>query len=140
MHARAVSIQRRNRQTIQKGYVGTADGFDFLTSNLLPVITNGNDVTGVAVESSVLAPATGATQLGVDGLTTTTGTVAKGSVFTIAGVYAVHRSPRWLYPYLQQFVVTADATADGSGKLRCPLARRSIARLLARCKTCRRAC
>lgn len=100
----------------KKGYVGTSDGFDFLQSNLLPVITNGNDVTGVAVEASVLTPATGATQLGVDGLTTTTGTVAKGSVFTIAGVFAVHPITKVAYPYLQQFVVTADATADGSGQ------------------------
>ena len=52
----------------------------------------------------------------MDGLTTTTGTVAKGSVFTIAGVYAVHPITKVAYPYLQQFVVTADATADGSGQ------------------------
>jgi hypothetical protein len=93
-----------------------ADGFTFLRNNLLPTITNGNDVTGVAVESSVLAPATGATSLGVDGLTTTTGTVKKGQVFTIASVYAVHPITKDTLPDLQQFVVTADATADGSGQ------------------------
>lgn len=99
----------------KSGAMGMADGFAFLRNNLLYTHTNGNDVTGVAVEASVLAPATGATQLGVDGLTTTTGTVRKGQVFTIAGVNAVHPITKADLGYLQQFVVTADATADGSG-------------------------
>lgn len=98
-----------------QGYIGDALGFSWLENELLYQHTNGNDVTGVAVESTVLAPATAATTLGVDGLTTTTGTVKKGTVFTIAGVYAVHPQTKVAYPFLQQFVVTADATADGSG-------------------------
>lgn len=97
------------------GYIGDALGFSWLENELLYQHTNGNDVTGVAVEATVLTPATGATTLGVDGLTTTTGTVKKGQVFTIAGVYAVHPQTKVAFPFLQQFVVTADATADGSG-------------------------
>lgn len=100
----------------RNGLVGRADGFNWLESELLPTVTNGNDVTGVAVESSVLVPATGATQLGVDGLTADTGTVKKGSVFTIAGVYAVHPITKQNLGYLQQFVVTADKTANSSGQ------------------------
>jgi len=99
----------------RKGVMGVADGFSYLQNNLLPTVTIGNDVTGVAVEASVLTPATGATQLGVDGLTTTTGTVKKGSVFTIAGVYDVHPITKATMSTLKQFVVTADVTADGSG-------------------------
>lgn len=99
----------------KKGYVGTADGFDYLTSNLMPTHTNGADVA-CAVEASVLAPATGATTLGLDGVTSLA-TIEKGSVFTIAGVYAVHPITKEAYPYLQQFVVTADVTETASNQV-----------------------
>jgi len=95
------------------GYVGTADGFNWMENELLTTHTNGNDVTSVLVNG---ATATGATTLAIDGLTTTTGTVKKGQVFTLAGVFAVHPITRAVYPFLQQFVVTADATANGSGE------------------------
>jgi hypothetical protein len=104
------------RDQYKKGYMGTAAGFDFMRNNLLPTVTIGNDVTGVAIEADVVTPATGATTIGVDGLTATTGTVAIGSVFTIAGVNAVHPINKADMGYLQQFVVTANATANGSGQ------------------------
>lgn len=93
------------------GAMGKADGFMYYSNELLPTHTNGNDVTGVNVDG---ASQTGAT-LNVQGLTTTTGTVTKGSVFTIAGVNAVHPITKADTGRLQQFVVLADATADGSG-------------------------
>lgn len=105
----------RIMEQYEEGVMAVADGFKWSSNEMLPTHTNGNDVTGVAVEASVLTPATGATQLGVDGLTTTTGTVTKGSVFTIANVFAVHPITKATTTQLQQFVVTADATADGSG-------------------------
>lgn len=95
----------------KKGVMGIADGYTYKSNELLNVHTNGNDVAGVLVAG---ASQTGAT-LGVDGLTTTTGTVTKGSVFTLAGVYAVHPITKQTTDQLQQFVVTADVTADGSG-------------------------
>lgn len=100
------------RKQYKKGYIGTADGFDWLSSDLVNRHTNGNDVvfevrTTVSVE--------GQSTLVVEALTTTTGTVKKGTVFTIAGVYAVHPITKVAYSHLQQFTVTADATADGSG-------------------------
>lgn len=100
----------------KKGYMGEADGFSFLTSNLMSTVTNGADVSGIAVEASVLAPATGATQLGVDGVTSGA-TIKKGSVFTIDGVYAVHPITKESYGYLQQFVVTADVTEAASNQV-----------------------
>lgn len=100
----------------KSGAMGMADGFTFLRNNLVPTHTLGNDVSGVAVEADVLAPATGASTVGVDGLTSTTGTVTKGSVFTIATVNAVHPITKADLGYLKQFVVTANATADGSGQ------------------------
>jgi hypothetical protein len=42
-------------------------------------------------------------------------TILKGDVFTIAGVFAVNPVTKATLAYLQQFVVTANVTADGSG-------------------------
>lgn len=98
----------------KKGVMGVADGFNWMESQMIRVHTNGNDVTGVQVNDA--AAVTGASTLAVDGLTTTTGTVKRGQIFTIAGVYAVHPVTKTAYPFLQQFVVTADVTANGSGQ------------------------
>lgn len=97
----------------KNGLIGRADGFTWLENELLNVHTNGNDVTGVAVDGAVSTQ--GSTTIHVDGLTTTTGTVKKGQVFTVAGVYAVHPITKQVTSNLQQFVVTADVTADGTG-------------------------
>lgn len=94
------------------GYVGMSDGFTWLENELLYAHTNGNDVTGVTKNG---VSTEGDATLAVSGLTATTGTVTKGSVFTIANVFAVHPITKQVYTFLQQFVVTADATADGSG-------------------------
>lgn len=95
-----------------KGRMGEADGFTFYSSNLLPTHTNGNDV---AFEVRTTVSTEGQSTLVVEGLTTTTGTVTKGTVFTIANVNAVDPITKEDLGYLQQFTVTANATADGSG-------------------------
>lgn len=95
-----------------KGYMGEADGFKFASSNLLSTHTNGNDVV---FEVRTTVSAEGQATLIVEGLTTTTGTVTKGTVFTIDTVYAVDPITKETLDHLQQFTVTADATADGSG-------------------------
>ena len=95
-----------------KGYIGEADGFAWAGSNLLSTHTNGNDV---AFEVRTTVSTEGQSTLVVEGLTTTTGTVTKGTVFTIATVYAVDPITKAQLDHLQQFTVTADATADGSG-------------------------
>jgi hypothetical protein len=43
------------------------------------------------------------------------GTVKAGEVFTIANLFDVNPVTKATLPYLKQFVVTADATADGAG-------------------------
>lgn len=96
----------------KNGLVGRADGFNWLESEMVSEHTNGNDV---AFEVRTTVSTEGATSIVVEGLTTTTGTVKKGTVFTVAGVYAVNPQTKRQYDRLQQFVVTADATADGSG-------------------------
>lgn len=58
-----------------------------------------------------------------DGWTNSTAALKQGDVFTIAGVYAVNPVPgatgssKAVQSYLQQFVVKANGTADGSGNL-----------------------
>lgn len=97
-----------------KGSMGQGMGFEFLSNNLLPIHTNGNDVTGVQINATISTQ--GTTSLVLKGLTANTGTVTKGSVFTIASVNAVHPITKADLGYLQQFVVTnipAAATAGG---------------------------
>lgn len=95
-----------------KGRMGQGMGFEFLSNNLLPIHTNGNDVvfevrTTVSVE--------GQTTLVVEALTANTGTVTKGTVFTIAGVNAVHPITKADLGYLKQWTVASNVTADASG-------------------------
>ncbi len=96
----------------KEGYIGMADGFNWLESEMIQTHTNGNDVV---FEVRTTVAAQGATSLVVEALTTTTGTVKKGTVFTIGSVYAVNPQTKEVSTDLQQFVVTADVTADGSG-------------------------
>ncbi len=95
------------------GYMGDADGFHWMENELLYQHTNGNDVTGVALNTVTVV--NGTSSFSVSGLTTTTGTIKAGQVFTLASTFAVHPLTKVAYPFLQQFTVTADATADGSG-------------------------
>jgi hypothetical protein len=105
-----------NTTEVGKQYIkvrmGQRMGFEFLSNNLLPIHTNGNDVV---FEVRTTVSTEGQSTLVVEALTTTTGTVKKGTTFTIASVNAVHPITKADLGYLQQFVVTADATADGSG-------------------------
>lgn len=94
------------------GQMGRGMGFNWLENNLLPNHTNGNDIV---FEVRTTVATEGQATLVVEGLTTTTGTVKKGTSFTIASVNAVHPVTKADLGYLQNFVVTADATADGSG-------------------------
>jgi hypothetical protein len=93
----------------RNGYIMTADGFQYLENNLLPTHTNGADVSGMAVEASVVTIANGMSTLGIDGVTSGA-TIKAGSVFTLAGVNSVHPITKVDTGQLQQFVVTADVT------------------------------
>lgn len=96
-----------------KGYVGEGQGFTYLRSNLLPTFTNGADVSGIAVENTVVTIANGMSTLGVDGVTSAA-TITAGTVFTIAGVYDVHPLTKQTLSHLKQFTVLADVT-ESSG-------------------------
>lgn len=94
------------------GMVGRADGFDWYENELINVHENGNDVV---FEVRTTVSTQGQSTLVVEGLTADTGTVKKGTVFTVATVKAVHPQTKQVYSHLQQFTVTADATADSNG-------------------------
>ncbi len=97
----------------KNGVVGKSDGFTWLQNELIYNHTMGNDVTGITMASTVSTQ--GTSTLALTGMTTTTGTIKKGTVFTIANCNAVNPITKQVYPFLQQFVATADLTADGSG-------------------------
>lgn len=92
-----------------KGVVGEAQNAKFFEHQSVPLHTNGNKVAGLTVNG---AGQTGTT-LSVAG-TAAADTFTKGTVFTIAGVFAVHPLTGVAYSSLQQFTITADVTATGA--------------------------
>lgn len=91
----------------KKGLIGIADGFVWHESELGYAHTNGT-MGGTPLVAG--ASQSGST-IDIDGLSAS-GTVTKGTVFTLAGVFAVHPVTKVAYKHLQQFTVTADATAS----------------------------
>ena len=89
-----------------EGVMGRGAGFDWFENELVPVHTNGTNAAAGTVNG---AAQTGAS-LVVAGLTAA-GTLTAGTVFTIAGVNRVHPETKADMGVLQQFVVTANATA-----------------------------
>lgn len=74
------------------------------------LVGNGQDVNYVDVSTTY------SQQLAIDGVGANA-TIKRGEVFTIADVYAVNPRTKAALPYLQQFVVLADAVANGSGEV-----------------------
>lgn len=91
-----------------RGTIGEAQGSMFYEHQSMPVHTNGNQASWTVNGASQTGES-----LAVGGLTSTQ-TIKKGTVFTIAGVFAVHPLTGIAYSQLQQFVVTADFTAAGT--------------------------
>ncbi len=91
-----------------EGAVGSFAGFEFFENQSMPVHGNGAGtgyvVNGANQTGNVLAVGTG------------TGALTKGTVFTIAGVNAVHPITGLDIGVLRQFVVTADY-AGGAGNV-----------------------
>jgi len=91
------------------GYIGRADGFDWVETELVNTHTNGSQGGTPLVAG---ATAEGASTLAIDGVTSGN-TFTKGTVFTLAGVFMVHPITKVATNTLQKFVVTADATFTG---------------------------
>lgn len=91
-----------------EGRIGQVAGINFFENTLTPTITTGSrSAAGVTLSANVTE---GSNQVALTGLTGTN-TVKKGETFTIANVFAVHPETKQTLPYLQPFVVLADATA-----------------------------
>jgi hypothetical protein len=97
----------RVQKQYREGIMGTTAGFgDIYESTMVPVHTNG---TATGAHTVTGAPAEGASVINITG--TGVQTLAKGTVFTIAGRFSVHPETKAPTGKLQQFVVTALATA-----------------------------
>lgn len=91
------------------GVMGMADGFAYLSNNLVPTHTRGTQTGTFTVATTSV---NGATTIALTG--TSGGTLTKGDVFTVANVFAVHPITKVTQTFLQQFVVLADNTASGT--------------------------
>ena len=95
------------------GVMGKAIGFTWLENDLIVRhLTGSRDNTTPLADGASAADQDGDT-IHCDGFDTNA-TIKKGDVITFAGVYAVHPETKQSYGYLQQFVVTEDATASGA--------------------------
>ena len=86
-------------------------GFDWAVDANIQGFT---PMTAGSVTALTSAPASGATTIAV---TTTAGTVPRGTILTIAGVFAINPQSRQSTGRLMQFVVTADTVVTTTGTL-----------------------
>lgn len=108
----------------QIGRIAAMDAFSAQNVKTHTVGTKaGTPLVNGAGQSSLYADVktTNTQSLVTDGWTASSAVLKAGDVFTIAGVYAVNPVPgegatgKTDLPYLQQFVVAANATSDGTG-------------------------
>lgn len=123
-YLQGVYVQDKARTAIERAKIGMLGNMDAYKCQSAATHTVGawagtpliNGATQTTTYSS--SRTTNTMSLVTDGWTAST-TIKKGDVFTLGtttnGFLAVNPRTRAALPYLQQFVVTADATADGSG-------------------------
>lgn len=104
----------------REGDLGKIGGIDTKMSQVLPTHTNGSATTANAAVSGASQEVTYDTaknswsQALVTKGWSASGTIKAGSVITIANVYMVNPKTKASTGVLQQFVVTADVTANGT--------------------------
>ncbi len=91
----------------KSGYMGQADGFEYMSNNLLPRFTTGTQTNSAFTLTTTSV--NGATTVALTG--GSGATLKAGQVFTISSVNAVHPQTKADLGFLQEFVVTADNTA-----------------------------
>lgn len=91
----------------KSGAMGQADGFTYLSNNLMPRLTTGTATGAHTVTTTSVA---GATTIALTG--TGSQTLTAGQTFTVAGCNAVHPQTKADLGYLKQFVITALNTAS----------------------------
>jgi hypothetical protein len=108
-----------NATALQKARLPMIGNIDAYMTQSVPTVTNGTRTNGAVNGASqavtyATAKDTYTQSLIIDGVGNA-GTIKAGEVFTLASRYAVNPVTGAKLGYLQQFTVTADATADGSG-------------------------
>lgn len=113
----------------RQGFTGSVAGIPTMFTQQLQTHTNGNDVSGVTVDGANQdvdyvdvavsgAPGRFKTQtITLTGFTANTGTLAAGSIFTIANVNAWDNRANQTLGRAQQFVVVTGGTADANGDI-----------------------
>lgn len=91
----------------REGYMGRASGFDFMENTLWSGHQRGDAASYVCNTSTGIT--SGTATITISG---GSGTISKGDVFTIVGVYSVHPETKVSTGVLQQFVATADGTTS----------------------------
>lgn len=116
----ALYIQGAANSAYREGELGKIGGIDTRMSQVLPTHTNGTwDATTPLVKGASqnvtydTAKNAWTQTLNTDGWDASA-TITAGSVFTIANVYMVNPKTKASTGVLQQFVVTASVTADGT--------------------------
>lgn len=102
------------KQQYKEGMMGRTGGFDFYENTLWPLHTKGT-ATALYVTNTVSLSATSVAASAIT-VATGTGTLVKGDIFTIAGVFRVHPETKDITSQLQQFVVTT-AYSGGGGSV-----------------------
>lgn len=102
--------QAKLNKQYDEGEMGSALGFDFRMTQNCPKYTNG---TATAL-GTLSATATSGTSIAVTG-GTANGTIKAGLIFDVADCYQHNLVTRQSTGNLQQFLVTADVTLNGSG-------------------------
>lgn len=112
------------REAIRKGEIGELGGIETLMSQVTPTHTvgpmGGTPLVNGASQNVTYDTAknTWSQSLITDGWTAAAASrVKQGDVFTIANVYMVNPKTKAATNILQQFVVNADGSSDGSGNL-----------------------
>lgn len=103
----ATEISKQYKQ----GWVGQADGYNWLSNNLLPTHTNGTATVGGLTVTTTASE--GAAVLAITDSGGGSQTLTAGTRFTIAGIFAVHPVTKQTYNFLQEFVVLNNETASG---------------------------
>jgi hypothetical protein len=100
-------------QAIRKGFIGELDNVaTYSSANVRTHLVGA--YAGTPLTNGV--PAAGATTLVTDGWSNSIALGKKGDVFTVAGVYSVNPQNYDSTGILQQFVLTADVSSNGSGQ------------------------
>lgn len=121
----ALFLQSVGQPAYRTGEIGVIGGVSTYMSQNVPTLTLGTGADASALVNGAAQNVTYATvkdtesvpglqNLITDGWGAST-TIKAGTVFTIAGVFAVNVVTKQVLPFLQHFTVLADVTADGTG-------------------------